>query len=395
MRGTVFLLLGLAALAFLVSVTMAEGGPKVYSTYKEAKEAVHKTGRPLVVVFVRAGDTSFMGAQNSLFSDKAFEKVVGYFVFLQIEFNMGQRGTPPQVANPENAEIADKVLAKEGGRIPTLAILAQNETVLDVMRQANPKALLSTLPQGMTEIVNRLKPLSPAEEEKLEEMWKEATTALENNDTSKALEALKKIAKSGKRCGYVEDAKKKIEELSKTKEPAQPVNPTESQKPPEPEKGKESVAIIETDFGRIVVRLSPKDAPNACQRFIKLARDGFYKNSGFHRVVKGCVIFGGFPDNNSSKEPAEGIDAEFSKVAHEEGTFGMEPMASNKKKINCEFCICLKKMSEIERSDVVIGKVTEGLFVAKSIGEVKALDRVPVNKIAIREIKIEEPEAKK
>lgn len=397
MRRVLYLLLIFSVTALVVTAILAEGSPKVYPTYKEAKEVVHKTGRPLVVAFVRSGDTAFMGAPTSLFSDKAFEKIVGYFVLLQVELNVGQGGTPPQVANPENSEIADKILAKEGGRIPMLAIVGQDNAVLSVYRQANPKVLIATLPQEMAQIVKQLKPLSPAEEEKLEGMWKEATTALENNETDKAVETFKKVVKSGKRCGYVEDAKKKIAELTKEKKPgpAQPENPADSKKTPEVAEGKEKVAVLDTDFGRIVVELDPKYAPNAHKRFIELASKGFYKNSGFHKVMKGSVVFGGFPENDLAKEPKEGIDAEFSSVPHEEGTFAMEPMASDKKKIDCEFCICLKKMSEIERSDVVIGKVIEGIFVAKSIGDVKTLNRVPVNRVAIRDIRIEEREARK
>jgi cyclophilin family peptidyl-prolyl cis-trans isomerase len=396
MRAALCFLLVLGAIALLVSTIVAEGKQKVYTTYKEAKEAVYKTGRPLVVAFVRTGDTAFMGAPNSLFSDKAFEKIIGYFVLLQVEFNVGQRGTPPEVANPENAEIANKILLKEGGRMPTLAVVGRDEKVLRVFPQANPKSLLLTLPQEMADIVKQLKPLSPAEEEKFEEMCKEAEKALENKETDKAVEVLKKIAKSGKRCGYVEDAKKKIEELTKEKVgPTKQETPGDSEKTPKLEEGKEKVAVIDTDFGKIVVRLSPKNAPKAYERFIALASKGFYKNSGFHKVIKGEVIFGGFPENDPKKEPEESIDAEFSGAPHEEGTFAMEPTASDKKKINCEFCICLKKMSEIDRTDVVIGKVIEGLFVAKSIGDVKTMNRVPVNRVAITDIKIEEREAKK
>jgi cyclophilin family peptidyl-prolyl cis-trans isomerase len=395
MRRVLYLFLIFGATALILTAIVAEGSQKVYSTYKEAKEVVYKTGRPLVVAFVRTGDTSLMGASNSFLSDKAFEKIIGYFVLLQVEFNVGARGAKPELANPENLEIADKVLGKEGGRIPTLGIVGRDDRVLKVVPQPNPKMLVTTLPQEMAEIVKVLKPLSPAEEEKFEEMLKEAAGALENKETDKAIEIFKKIAKSGKHCGYVEEAKKKIEELTKTEHPDQPESQPDSQKPPESEKDKDRIAVIDTDFGKIVVELNPKDAPNACKRFIELASKGFYKNSGFHRVMRGATVFGGFPENDPAKEPKECIEAEFNRNPHEEGTFGLEPTALDRKKINCEFCICLRKMSEIERTDVVIGKVTEGIFVAKAIGDVKTVNKAPVNKVTIRDIRIEERVAKK
>ena len=57
-------------------------------------------------------------------------------------------------------------------------------------------------------------------------------------------------------------------------------------------------ATITTDNGTIVVQLLAKDAPNTVNNFVFLARQGFYNNVKFHRVIKGFMIQTGDPDRN-------------------------------------------------------------------------------------------------
>src|SRR5687767_4567946 len=49
-------------------------------------------------------------------------------------------------------------------------------------------------------------------------------------------------------------------------------------------------AIIETTRGSISFRLQPKEAPNTCNNFVKLAKQGFYDNLTWHRVIDNFVI---------------------------------------------------------------------------------------------------------
>jgi len=54
-------------------------------------------------------------------------------------------------------------------------------------------------------------------------------------------------------------------------------------------------AIIETEKGNIELELDKKAAPKTVENFVKLAKDGFYDNTKFHRVVEDFVIQGGDP----------------------------------------------------------------------------------------------------
>src|SRR5207244_7785895 len=54
-------------------------------------------------------------------------------------------------------------------------------------------------------------------------------------------------------------------------------------------------ATIQTNKGDIHLQLNPAEAPMTVNNFVTLARDGFYNNVTFHRVVPGFVIQRGDP----------------------------------------------------------------------------------------------------
>ena len=96
-------------------------------------------------------------------------------------------------------------------------------------------------------------------------------------------------------------------------------------------KASDEVAVIKTSEGDMVVQFWTDAAPNTIENFKKLAKQGFYNGTIFHRIVKGFMIQGGDPN---SKDPAkeakygEGdpgykIKAEFNDHSHERGVISM------------------------------------------------------------------------
>ena len=61
-------------------------------------------------------------------------------------------------------------------------------------------------------------------------------------------------------------------------------------------------AVVETTMGTIVIELLPAKRPNHVGYFMKLAREGAYAGTTFHRVIKYGLIQGGDP---LSKDPAK------------------------------------------------------------------------------------------
>ena len=61
-------------------------------------------------------------------------------------------------------------------------------------------------------------------------------------------------------------------------------------------------AVVETDMGSFVIQLLPEAAPNHVGHFIKLARDGAYAGTTFHRVIRYGIVQGGDP---LTKDPSK------------------------------------------------------------------------------------------
>ncbi len=84
----------------------------------------------------------------------------------------------------------------------------------------------------------------------------------------------------------------------KKEEVAQTVVETPATRPAAPEK-KNQKAIIKTDYGNITVLLYD-ETPIHRDNFIKLADEGFYNGTLFHRVIKDFMIQGGDPDSRDA-----------------------------------------------------------------------------------------------
>jgi peptidyl-prolyl cis-trans isomerase B (cyclophilin B) len=65
-------------------------------------------------------------------------------------------------------------------------------------------------------------------------------------------------------------------------------------------------AIIRTPRGDINLTLFPKTAPGTVANFVKLIKEGFYKDLAFHRVVDGFVIQGGCPNTRKGAKGMPG-----------------------------------------------------------------------------------------
>jgi cyclophilin family peptidyl-prolyl cis-trans isomerase len=63
------------------------------------------------------------------------------------------------------------------------------------------------------------------------------------------------------------------------------------------------IVLIMTDFGNIKVKLY-NETPKHRDNFLKLAREGFYDSTLFHRVIQGFMIQGGDPTSKNAEPGA-------------------------------------------------------------------------------------------
>jgi hypothetical protein len=83
-------------------------------------------------------------------------------------------------------------------------------------------------------------------------------------------------------------------------------------------------AKVITDLGTITMEFYYDAAPNHVRNFTELARESFYDNKTFHRVIPGGLIQGGSPTgDNKGALTDRRLKAEFSKIPFEFGTVGM------------------------------------------------------------------------
>ena len=69
------------------------------------------------------------------------------------------------------------------------------------------------------------------------------------------------------------------------------------------------VAILTTSAGEMVLEFWPDVAPGHVENFKKLAKQGFYDGTCFHRVIKGFMIQGGDPNTKDDAKQRRGAPA--------------------------------------------------------------------------------------
>ncbi len=126
----------------------------------------------------------------------------------------------------------------------------------------------------------------------------------------------------------------------------------------------QNTLVVDTTKGRIVIKLRPDLAPKHAERLKQLARDGFYNNVPFHRVMEGFMAQTGdgqnFNGTGGSKYP--NLPAEFSQTPFKRGTVGMARAASPNS-ANSQWFICYGDASFLNGQYTVIGEVLSGMDV--------------------------------
>ena len=120
---------------------------------------------------------------------------------------------------------------------------------------------------------------------------------------------------------------------------------------------------INTDKGTMVVEFYEKDAPNTVNNFVKLAKEGFYKDLNFHRVIPGFVAQGGCPNGNGAGGPGYKIDCELNgdNQYHDKGVLSMAHAGRNTGGSQFFLVHDRNATQHLDRNHTCFGKVTEGL----------------------------------
>ena len=118
-------------------------------------------------------------------------------------------------------------------------------------------------------------------------------------------------------------------------------------------------AVIQTDQGVMTVRFFYEDAPNHVANFMGLARQGFYDNLTFHRILPGYCIQGGCPNGDGTGVKPDGgrLQAELSDRPIERGTIWMARLEEDLNSASCQYLIANAPIPQWDGRYTVFGEV--------------------------------------
>jgi peptidyl-prolyl cis-trans isomerase B (cyclophilin B) len=159
-------------------------------------------------------------------------------------------------------------------------------------------------------------------------------------------------------------------------------------------------AVISTSYGDLTIAFWSEVAPKTVENFKKLAREGFYDGTAFHRIIKGFMIQGGCPNTRAGArgmpgtgDPGYKLKAEFNAKSHQRGVISMA-RAADPDSAGCQFFICHGNASFLDRQYTAFGQLVGGDDVLERIASVPTraggggerstpVDRIEVTKVTI------------
>ena len=150
-------------------------------------------------------------------------------------------------------------------------------------------------------------------------------------------------------------------------------------------------ATFKTNHGDINIELLPSQAPVTVNNFVFLARDGFYNDVIFHRVIPDFMIQGGDPDGTGTGGPGYRFQDEFDPSLVFDGP-GILAMANAGPGTNgSQFFITVAPTPHLNNAHTIFGKVTSGQDVADAISKVpQGASNRPTDPVTITSIEIQE-----
>lgn len=135
-------------------------------------------------------------------------------------------------------------------------------------------------------------------------------------------------------------------------------------------------AVVSTTKGDLTLEFWPDVAPGHVANFKKLAEQGFYDGTAFHRILKGFMIQGGCPNTKkgASGQPGTGgpgyqIKAEFNSKSHVRGVLSAA-RSSSPDSAGCQFFICHGDAKFLDKQYTAFGQLVKGDDVLEAIATV-------------------------
>jgi peptidyl-prolyl cis-trans isomerase B (cyclophilin B) len=154
------------------------------------------------------------------------------------------------------------------------------------------------------------------------------------------------------------------------------------------------VATVATSCGKFKMTLDVERAPKTASAFTALARQGFFDDLSFHRIVAGFVIQGGDPLGNGQGGPGFSVrEAPPKDLAYTRGVVAMAKTGSEPAGTSgSQFFVVTAEDAQLPPDYALLGKVTEGQDVVDKIGVLPVTaDEQPAEPVVIRSINVSGP----
>jgi peptidyl-prolyl cis-trans isomerase B (cyclophilin B) len=140
--------------------------------------------------------------------------------------------------------------------------------------------------------------------------------------------------------------------------------------------GKQYVATIETEKGNMGIELFASDVPVTVNNFVFLAREGFYDDTTFHRVIAGFMAQGGDPTGTGTGGPGYRFADEFTKHTHVTGALSMANAGPNTN--GSQFFITYAPQNHLDGKHSVFGQLVDGMDVLEAIKNGDTINRIVI-----------------
>ncbi|HIQ47281.1 MAG TPA: peptidylprolyl isomerase [Sulfurovum sp.] len=136
---------------------------------------------------------------------------------------------------------------------------------------------------------------------------------------------------------------------------------------------KDTIVVLDTNIGKIELKMYPKVAPLAVENFTTHVKNGYYNGLKFHRIIKGFMIQGGDPRGNGTggesiwKKP---FKDEFANNVVFDKPFLLAMANSGPKTNGSQFFITLAPTGWLNGKHTIFGEVVKGKDVVRKMENV-------------------------
>ena len=159
-------------------------------------------------------------------------------------------------------------------------------------------------------------------------------------------------------------------------------------------------AVIKTAYGEMTLAFWPEVAPKTVENFKKLAREGFYDGTAFHRILRGFMIQGGCPNTKAGAsgipgtgDPGYKVKAELNSKPHVKGVISMA-RSSHPDSAGCQFFICDGDARFLDNQYTAFGALVKGEDVLEKLANIPTKSggggekSTPVERVAVESVTI-------